>query len=106
MKVLLSWLRDFAPFEGDPVALGEEMSDLGMAVEQLDWIGRGLEGIVVARVQPGDPVAAGQEVMVIEAMKMELSLKAPREGVVAEVRGAAGDFVEADAALVLLEAAS
>ena len=31
MKVLLSWLRDFAPFEGDPVALGEEMSDLGMA---------------------------------------------------------------------------
>ena len=23
MKVLLSWLRDFAPFDGDPVALGE-----------------------------------------------------------------------------------
>jgi phenylalanyl-tRNA synthetase beta chain len=50
MKVLLSWLRDFAPFDGDPVALGEEMSDLGMAVEQLDRIGEGLEGIVVARV--------------------------------------------------------
>ena len=29
MKVSLSWLRDFAPFEGDPVALGEVMSDLG-----------------------------------------------------------------------------
>ena len=29
MKVLLSWLRDFAPFDGDPIALGEEMSDLG-----------------------------------------------------------------------------
>ena len=29
MKVLLSWLREFAPFEGDPVALGEQMSDLG-----------------------------------------------------------------------------
>ena len=50
MKVLLSWLRDFAPFEGDPVALGEEMSDLGMAVEALDRIGEGLDGIVVARV--------------------------------------------------------
>ena len=50
MKVLLSWLRDFAPFEGDPVALGEEMSDLGMAVEELDRIGEGLDGIVVARV--------------------------------------------------------
>jgi len=62
--------------------------------------------IVVARVQPGDAVAAGQEVMVVEAMKMELSLKSPRDGVVAEVRGVAGDFVEADAALVLLEDAS
>ncbi len=50
MKVLLSWLRDFAPFEGDPVALGEQMSDLGMAVESLDLLGQGLDGIVVARV--------------------------------------------------------
>lgn len=50
MKVLLSWLRDFAPFEGDPVALGEEMSDLGMAVESIDRLGEGLGGIVVARV--------------------------------------------------------
>ncbi|MEO6318187.1 MAG: phenylalanine--tRNA ligase beta subunit-related protein, partial [Acidimicrobiales bacterium] len=50
MKVLLSWLRDFAPFKGDPVALGEELSDLGMAVESLERLGEGLEGIVVARV--------------------------------------------------------
>jgi len=50
MKVLLSWLRDFSPFEGDPVALGEELSHLGMAVESLERIGEGLEGIVVARV--------------------------------------------------------
>jgi 3-methylcrotonyl-CoA carboxylase alpha subunit len=61
--------------------------------------------VVVTRVRPGDAVAAGQEVMVIEAMKMELSLKAPRDGVVGEVRAAAGDFVDADAVLVTLEAA-
>ena len=42
--------------------------------------------------------------LVLEAMKMELALKAPRDGVVAEVRAAAGDFVEADAVLVVLEA--
>jgi len=42
-------------------------------------------------------------VLVIEAMKMELALKAPRAGVVAEVRAQAGDFVEADAVLALLE---
>jgi 3-methylcrotonyl-CoA carboxylase alpha subunit len=60
--------------------------------------------VVVARVQAGDAVSSGQEVMVIEAMKMELSLKAPRDGVVAEVRAATGDSVEADTVLVTLEA--
>jgi len=42
-------------------------------------------------------------VLVIEAMKMELALKAPRDGVVAEVRVAVGEFVEADAILAALE---
>ncbi len=60
--------------------------------------------VVVVRAAAGDQVEAGQEVMVIEAMKMELSLKAPRAGTVAEVRAATGDFVEADAVLVALEA--
>jgi phenylalanyl-tRNA synthetase beta chain len=50
MKVLLSWLREFAPFEGDPVVLGDAMSDLGMAVESIEHLGTGLDGIVVARV--------------------------------------------------------
>ncbi|HEY0661649.1 MAG TPA: acetyl/propionyl/methylcrotonyl-CoA carboxylase subunit alpha [Lysobacter sp.] len=59
--------------------------------------------VVVVRSGPGDKVEAGQELMVIEAMKMELSLKAPRAGTVAEVRAASGDFVEADAILVKLE---
>jgi 3-methylcrotonyl-CoA carboxylase alpha subunit len=58
--------------------------------------------VVVVRAAPGDRVEAGQEVMVIEAMKMELSLKSPREGTVAEVRAAGGDFVEADTVLVTL----
>ena len=50
MKVLLSWLRDFAPIEGDPAALAEHLSDLGTAVERLDVLGRNLDGVVVARV--------------------------------------------------------
>jgi 3-methylcrotonyl-CoA carboxylase alpha subunit len=59
--------------------------------------------VVLVKIQPGDRVIAGQEVLVIEAMKMELGLKAPRDGVIAEVRAAAGDFVEADAVLVTLD---
>jgi phenylalanyl-tRNA synthetase beta chain len=50
MKVLLSWLQDFAPIEGDPLEIGQHLSDLGMAVEQLEALGEGLDGIVVARV--------------------------------------------------------
>jgi 3-methylcrotonyl-CoA carboxylase alpha subunit len=59
--------------------------------------------VVLVKARPGDGVTAGQELLVMEAMKMELSVKAPRDGVVADVRASAGDFVEADAILVTLE---
>ncbi len=49
MKVLLSWLREFAPIEGDPAELGEAMSALGMAVESMETFGF-MDGLVVARV--------------------------------------------------------
>lgn len=50
MKVLLSWLREFAPFEGDPAFIGDQMSDLGMAVESMQVLGEGIGDIVVVRV--------------------------------------------------------
>jgi phenylalanyl-tRNA synthetase beta chain len=62
MKVLLSWLRDFAPFEGDPIALGDELSDLGMAVESMDRLGEGLEGVVVARVLETRPIEGANKI--------------------------------------------
>jgi 3-methylcrotonyl-CoA carboxylase alpha subunit len=58
--------------------------------------------IVLIRACVGDEVGEGQELGVMEAMKMELSLKAPRAGVVEAVRAQVGDFVEADAVLVKL----
>ena len=53
--------------------------------------------------KPGDTVSAGDAVVVIEAMKMELTLSAPRDGTVAEVNVAIGDQVEDGAKLVSLE---
>jgi phenylalanyl-tRNA synthetase beta chain len=51
MKVLLSWLREFAPdIDGDPVVLGERMSALGLAVEDMQLLGAGLDGVVLAKV--------------------------------------------------------
>jgi 3-methylcrotonyl-CoA carboxylase alpha subunit len=61
--------------------------------------------IVLVKAKPGDDVAEGEEVLVMEAMKMELTLRAPRAGRIDSVQAAAGDFVEADAVLVKLAAA-
>jgi phenylalanyl-tRNA synthetase beta chain len=66
MKVLLSWLRDFAPIEGDPVALGEHMSDLGMAVEELDVLGEGLDGVVVAEVLATRPHPNADKIQLVD----------------------------------------
>ncbi|MCC7254382.1 MAG: ATP-grasp domain-containing protein, partial [Dokdonella sp.] len=59
--------------------------------------------IVLVKAAAGDAVAEGDELLVMEAMKMELSLKAPRAGKIAAMQAAAGDFVDADAVLVRLE---
>ena len=54
-------------------------------------------------VAPGQQVTAGDRLAVLEAMKMEHTLTAARDGIVAEVLTAAGDQVEAGAALIRLE---
>jgi 3-methylcrotonyl-CoA carboxylase alpha subunit len=56
--------------------------------------------IVLVKAKAGDKVATGEELLVMEAMKMELSLKAPRAGTIDTLSAVAGDFVEADAVLV------
>jgi 3-methylcrotonyl-CoA carboxylase alpha subunit len=56
--------------------------------------------IVLVKADAGDKVEAGQELLVMEAMKMELSLKAPRAGTIKDISASIGDFVEADAVLV------
>ncbi len=51
MKVTLSWLREFAPdIDGDPVELGEILSSLGLAVEDMDVVGEIVDGVVLAKV--------------------------------------------------------
>ena len=54
-------------------------------------------------VKAGQAVAAGDRLAVLEAMKMEHTLTAARDGIVAEVLAAAGDQVEAGAPLIRLE---
>ena len=59
--------------------------------------------LIDVKVKVGDTVNENDEVVIIEAMKMELPVVATSPGTVKEVRCNKGDTVEADAVLVLLE---
>ena len=56
--------------------------------------------IVLVKAKAGDSVEQGDELLVMEAMKMELALKAPRAGIIDSINATQGEFVEADAVLV------
>jgi biotin carboxyl carrier protein len=59
--------------------------------------------VAAVRVVPGQRVARGEELLVVEAMKMENALRAPRDGVVRAVHVSAGDAVVPGRPLVELE---
>jgi len=53
-------------------------------------------------VAPGDAISAGQSLLVLEAMKMENEVKAPRDGVVDAIAVTAGQTVNAGEVLARL----
>ena len=62
-----------------------------------------LPGVIIAiKVNVGDSVKAGQEVAVLEAMKMENSIEATHDGTVTAVHVAKGDSVLEGASVVTI----
>ena len=59
--------------------------------------------VIDVKVNPGDAVNEGDEVVILEAMKMELPVVAEASGTVKEVKCGKGDAVEAEAVMVVLE---
>ncbi len=62
--------------------------------------------VIAVAVAAGDHVTKGQKLLTLEAMKMEHSLTAPFDGVVAEITVTAGAQVQVEALLARIEAAS
>jgi biotin carboxyl carrier protein len=59
--------------------------------------------VIDVMVKVGDTVNDDDEVIILEAMKMELPIVATSPGTVKEVKCSQGDAVEADAVLIVLE---
>jgi biotin carboxyl carrier protein len=59
--------------------------------------------IVNVLVAVGDKVNEDDQIATLEAMKMEMPIVAPTGGVVKEIKVAAGQEVEADAVLAIIE---
>ena len=64
MKVLLSWLARFAPFDADPVELSQVMDDLGMATEGLRLLS--FDGLVVAKVIETRPHPSADRIQLVD----------------------------------------
>ena len=62
-------------------------------------VGRVLEVLVAI----GDSVETGDELLLVESMKMEIPVVAPRPGTIREIKVSAGAQVQADQLMALLE---
>ena len=61
--------------------------------------------IIMVDVSAGQAVTRGQKLLTLEAMKMEHTLTAPFDGIVAELNAAPGEQVQVEALLARIEAA-
>lgn len=59
--------------------------------------------VIAVKVEAGQAVTRGQELLVVEAMKMENAIRAPRDGRVKSVSAKVGDAVAPGTILVELE---
>ena len=81
-------------------------TDVRASAHEGDLIAR-LPGVVAAvAVAAGDRVEAGAVLLVVEAMKMEHAVRAPRAGIVKKLRYARGDRVDEGDVLVELDDAA
>ncbi len=74
-----------------------------MAREQItEIIAEMVANVMAIEVAPGDPVAVGQTVCLLESMKMEIPVISEWEGTVRSVKVGPGDVVQEGDVLIVL----
>lgn len=85
-----------APAQARPIAAAAEA-----AVDKTKSVTAPIPGVIISiAVKEGDVVKQGQELCVLEAMKMKNAIRAGRAGKIAAIRVAAGDHVKHGQALM------
>ncbi|MFC7714821.1 biotin/lipoyl-containing protein [Nonomuraea recticatena] len=59
--------------------------------------------VLLVKVSQGDQVSEGQPLVIVEAMKMEHTVTAPMAGVISELPVKAGQSVDMDAVLAVVD---
>jgi len=106
----IGWRLFHAGMQADLQALSPRAAELSrmMPVKEPPDLSRFLlspmPGLLIrVAVEEGDEVKAGEELAVVEAMKMENVLRAERDGVVRTVHAAAGDSLAVDQSILEFE---
>ena len=89
-------IHEFAAVDS-AVAHGEAEAGGGLVIAAVPG------SVSIVSVKPGDLVTKGDTIAVIEAMKMEFTLKAARDGKIGMVHAAAGDQVEEGTVIATIE---
>ncbi len=96
----------WASRDGHQLELRPPRFDLAGAAADAEALEAPMPGTVLqVRVENGDEVAEGEILLVLESMKMELSIVAPRPGTVANLSVSPGDRVERGQVLAAVSAA-
>jgi biotin carboxyl carrier protein len=85
----------------DPLAAGTENNGSSGGVQVIRSVMAGK--VLHVMVSEGDRVATGDPLLVIEAMKMENEICSPKDGTVQAIRVSAGETVETNAELAIIE---
>jgi len=94
----------FAPAGSAQVTVVDTLSHAGEGHAEAGRLTAPMPGKVIAYlVKKGDAIKTGQPLAVLEAMKMEHTIAAPRDGTVAELLFAPGDQVSEGGELLTLE---
>jgi len=79
------------------------LNEVSNSIENSEMINAPMQGLIVdVKVETGQKVKAGDEVVILEAMKMENPIVAPVDGTVEKIHISKGDTVETGALLISL----